>query len=81
MLTKLIVAAFQGFIEVALWIFLLVAFVAGWKAGDGMLGGIAGLVIGLVFEVIFFGAVLILQDIRLSVRAIQANQNTGNKMT
>lgn len=42
----------------------------------GMSGAIAGLVIGFAFAVMFFGAFLVLHDIRKSVRAIEARHNS-----
>ena len=72
MLSKLIVSSYGMLIEVSLWLFLLIALVAGWKVGDGFMGGIVGLLLGFVFGVMFFGAFLVLSDIRASVRAIEA---------
>ena len=72
MLSKLIVSSYGMLIEVSLWLFLLIALVSGWKVGGGVLGGVVGLLLGFVFGVMFFGAFLVLSDIRTSVRAIEA---------
>jgi hypothetical protein len=74
MLTKLIVSAYATLIEISLWIFLLISLVAGWQFGDGFVGAIIGLIIGFVVGVMFFGAFLILEDIRKSVKAIEARK-------
>lgn len=79
MLTKMIVSSYEVLIEFALWIFLLICLVAGWKIGSGFfgasagfVGAIGGLAIGFVFAVMFFGAFLVLHDIRKSVRVIES---------
>lgn len=75
MLSKMIVSSYEILIEVCLWLFLLIALVGGWMA-NGFLGGIAGLLVGFVFAVMFFGAFLVLSDIRKSVRIIEERRPT-----
>jgi len=74
MLSKLIVSSYEILIEISLWLFLLISFIAGWSLGDGFFGAIGGLIVGFVFSVMFFGAFLILSDIRTSVRKIEASK-------
>ena len=71
MLTKFIVASYATLIEISLWLFLFIFLVSGWKSVGGFIGAIIGLVVGFVFAVMFFGAFLILEDIRKSVKAIE----------
>lgn len=75
MLSKLIVSSYQMLIEISIWLFLLMALIGGWMA-KGFMGGVAGLLIGFVFAVMFFGAFLVLSDIRKSVRAIEERRAT-----
>ena len=73
MLSKMIVSSYEALIEIALWLFLIICVVGGFKSG-GMMGAIGGIVIGFVVSVMFFGAFLVLADIRKSVIDI-ANRN------
>lgn len=74
MLSKFIVSSYEVLIEISLWLFLLISLVAGWNLGNGFFGSLIGLVMGLVFAVMFFGAFLVLSDIRKSVRQIESRQ-------
>ncbi|MEW8052983.1 MAG: hypothetical protein AB2809_21715 [Candidatus Thiodiazotropha sp.] len=74
MLSKIIVSSYELLIEISLWLFLLISVIVGWKIGDGLLGAIGGLIMGFVVSVMFFGAFLILSDIRTSVRQIEKSQ-------
>ncbi len=70
MLSNIIVSSYKMLLEISLWLFLLMSIIAGWSA-QGFLGAIVGLISGFVFAVMFFGAFLILSDIRTSVRNIE----------
>lgn len=70
MLTKIIVDAYSMLIEISLWLLLFIGFFGGWYAG-GFLGAVAGLIIAFVFGAMFFGAFMILGDIRNLVRSIE----------
>ncbi len=74
MFTKLIVGAYATLIEISLWLFLIGALVAGWIFGEGIIGAIIGLVVGFVFAVMFFGAFLILEDIRKYIKVIEGKK-------
>ena len=76
MLSKIIVASYAALVEIALWLFLIGSLLAGWNIGDGAVGAIVGLVIGFVVAVMFFGAFLILDDIRKSVKVIEQRSKT-----
>lgn len=83
MLTRLIVSSFSMLVEVCLWLLLAIGMLAGLFLGwtnDGAIASIVGAIIGtmlaFMFEVLFFGAVLIIDDIRGSVREIQALKST-----
>jgi len=73
MLSKMIVSSYETLIEISLWLFFLISIVAGWKAG-GFMGAVAGLIVGFVVAVMFFGAFLVLSDIRKSVRNIESSK-------
>ena len=70
MLSKFIVTSYATLLEVALWLILLVSIVVGWNLG-GFWGVLGGLIIWFIVAVTFFGAFLVLSDIRQSVRAIE----------
>lgn len=74
MLTKFIVSAYATLLEISLWLFLVGSLIAGWQS-NGFLGAAIGLTIGFVVAVIFFGAFLILEDIRKSVKVIENNRS------
>ena len=80
MLTKIIVSSYEILIEIALWFFLIGCLVFGWNAGkhsgNAFLSSIGALIVGFFFAVIFFGAFLVLSDIRKSVRALEARHNS-----
>jgi len=76
MLTQIILSSYEVLIEITLWVFLLICLVAGWYIWEGVLGAIYGLIVGFVFAVMFFGAFLVLHDIRKSVRALEAKHNS-----
>jgi len=78
MLSKIIVSAYATFIEISLWLSLLVFIVGGWNfsnpitgQGGGLIGAIIALIIWFVIAVVFFGAFLVLEDIRKSVKRIE----------
>ena len=77
MLTRLIVSTFGLFVEIALWLFLIAATIAAWHfGGRNALAAIAGLIGGFFFSVLFFGAVLLLGDIRKAVRAMESRHSS-----
>ncbi|HEB87058.1 MAG TPA: hypothetical protein ENI68_08605 [Gammaproteobacteria bacterium] len=78
MLSKIIVSSYAVFIEISLWLSLLLFVIGGWNfsnpmtgEGGGFMGAIIGLIIWFVIAVVFFGAFLILEDIRISVKRIE----------
>lgn len=73
MLTKLIVTLFGGLIEVILWLILLGAVIAGWME-NSFLGAVAALAGAFVFEIIVFGFLLILIDIRNAVQKLEKSK-------
>jgi hypothetical protein len=76
MLSKFIVTFYLTFLEIGLWILLIFGVVGGWYS-SGVMGSIAGLVIAILIGVTFFGAFLILGDIRQSLRTIERSK-VGN---
>jgi len=73
MLSKIIVSSYLTFLEIAIWLLLIASIGVGWHL-KGLVGSIVGLVLGFIVIVTFFGAFLILGDIRKSVRAIEENK-------
>lgn len=73
MLSRLIVQSYETLIEVALWVFLIVAFIGGW-IGTNFFGGLLSLGLAFVFAVVVFGSFLVVLDIRRSVRALELRQ-------
>ena len=70
MLSKIIVSSWSMLIEISLWLLLLGALIGGWQAG-GFMGAIVGLIGSFIIGSMFLGALLALDDIRKSVRAIE----------
>ncbi len=70
MLTKIIVDSFAMLIEVSLWAILLIGFIGGWTA-IGFWGAIFGLIVAFVFEITLFGGLLVLEDIRKTLKRIE----------
>lgn len=70
MLRSFIVGVFENSIEVILWLILLICAGAGW-ASNGITGMIIFLIVGIVFEIVFFGTLLVVFDIRNNLRKIR----------
>lgn len=70
MLRSFIVSVFENSIEVVLWIVLILCALGGWAA-NGVLGLFVFLVAGLIFEIVFFGALLVVFDIRSNLAKIK----------
>ena len=78
MLSKLIVSSYLILIEISIWVTLLACTAWGAQSAESaIIGGIVGLIGGFVFVSVFFGAFLILGDIRKSVRAIENGSKTS----
>lgn len=59
--------------EVALWATLFTAIIAGWRISD-IAGALFDAVVWLVVATVFFGAFLLLLDIRGRVKSIETLQ-------
>lgn len=70
MLSKLVVSIYAALLEIGLWLILLVGGIAGWQS-KGVLGAVGGVIVAAVLGAIFFGAFLVLNDIRDRVKAIE----------
>lgn len=73
MLSQIIVNLYAVLLEISLWIILVAGAIGGWNAGR-FLGAIGGMVIAAVFGASFFGALLVLNDIRNMVKKIADRQ-------
>lgn len=74
-LSKIVVNLYTVLLEIGLWLLLLVGLIGGWQGG-GFFGAIGGLIGAAIFGAVFFGAFLVLNDIRTRVRAIQEKQGS-----
>lgn len=73
MLSKIVVNVYTGLLEIGLWLMLIAGILGGWQE-QGVLGSIVGLVIAAIFGAVFFGAFLVLNDIRARVKVIEEKQ-------
>jgi TRAP-type C4-dicarboxylate transport system permease small subunit len=79
MLSRMIVDMYARSIEAALWISLALFVFGGWKFTNpvsndsaGLIGAAFGFLLWVVVAVTFFGALLVLEDIRKTLREIQS---------
>lgn len=70
MLSKIVVNLYTILLEIGLWLMLIAGFIGGWQA-QGFFGAILGLLTAAIFGAVFFGAFLVLNDIRARVKAIE----------
>ena len=70
MLSKIVVNLYTVLLEIGLWCLLIGSFIGGWQA-KGFIGAIGGLIGAAIFGAVFFGAFLVLNDIRVRVKAIE----------
>lgn len=70
MLSKIVVNIYTVLLEISLWLLLIGGLIGGWQA-QGFLGAIGGLVGAAIFGAVFFGAFLVLNDIRSRVKVIE----------
>lgn len=73
MLSKIVVNLYTVLLEIGLWLLLLGGLIGGWQAG-GFFSAIVGLVVAAIFGAVFFGAFLVLNDIRARVKSIEEKQ-------
>ena len=72
-------------IEIGLWLFLTIGFVAGFSYGDGFFGsltaGIITVIVTGVFSAVIFGVFIILNDIRSMLeKALDALGTSTDRM-
>jgi len=70
MLTKIIVGSFAQLIEISLWLVLIIAFIGGWST-VGFWGALLFLIIAFIIEIMLFGGLLVLEDIRKTLKRIE----------
>jgi hypothetical protein len=70
MLSKIVINIYTVLLEIGLWLLLLGGLIGGWQTG-GIFGAIGGLIGAGIFGAVFFGAFLVLNDIRIRVKAIE----------
>lgn len=78
MLSKLVVEIYSALLELGLWILLAAGAVGGWRAASdegtaaAVFGALAGFLTAAVLGAVFFGAFLVLNDIRARVKEIES---------
>ena len=77
MLSKIIVASYSVFLEIAIWLTLLAGLIGGWVT-SGFFAGILGLICAFIFSVVVYGGFLVIVDIQKTVRAIDAKKSAGS---
>jgi len=70
MLSKIVVNMYSVLLEIGLWLILIAGAIVGWQA-KGFIGAIGGIVGAAIFGAVFFGAFLVLDDIRNRVKVIE----------
>lgn len=70
MLSRFIIKSYRLFIEGMIWLLLVGAFISGWSA-RGIGGALGGLLLAFLFCVAVFGTLLVLLDIRDSVKKLE----------
>jgi len=84
---KFIISIYEGFLTFLSWSFILTSCIAGyvWASealGNGIIGVIIGLLIGVTLTVIGLGALLQIADIRKNIEKISINlEHTQNRKT
>ena len=82
MLSRIIVSSFKQCIEIALWLSFLGSFILGWKISKLLFGSVSisgmffGIVVWFAIAVGFFGALLVLEDLRERVKNIEASKSS-----
>jgi len=72
-LSKIVVKLYAVLIEVALWLVLIGSFIGGWQA-NGFLGAVGSVIVSTILASVFFGAFLVINEIRDKVTAIEAHR-------
>ena len=71
MLTRFVASSFETLIEVAMWLVLLIGAIQGYALGQGsLIGALVGVVFALIFDVVVFGALVVLLDIRNELKKL-----------
>ncbi len=69
-LSRIVVKIYPLITEVALWFALLGGLIMGWKAG-GFFGAIGTLITVTILAAVFFGAFLVINEIRDDLKVIK----------
>ena len=85
MLTRFVVDSYEGLVEVALWVLLLIGATVGYFVGRTIGFPVAGLLLGTLFTffnlAVLLGAALTVASIRRSVRDLEVRymQSVGER--
>jgi ABC-type multidrug transport system permease subunit len=72
-LSRIVVRLYAVLIEIALWLVLIGSFIGGWQA-NGFLGALGSVIVATILASVFFGAFLVINEIRDKVAAIEARR-------
>lgn len=67
---RFVANAYEILIEITMWIVLILGALIGYKLGSSFLGFLLGLLLALLFDVVVFGTLVILLEIRNDLRGI-----------
>ncbi|WP_457629375.1 hypothetical protein [Oceanithermus sp.] len=71
MLIRFVASSFETLIEVAMWLVLLIGAIQGYALGrGGLIGALVGVVLALIFDVVVFGTLVVLLDIRNELKKL-----------
>ncbi|WP_456409773.1 hypothetical protein [Oceanithermus sp.] len=71
MLIRFVASSFETLIEVAMWLVLLIGAIQGYALGRGsLIGALVGVVLALIFDVVVFGTLVVLLDIRNELKKL-----------
>lgn len=77
MLSTLVVKLYTALLEICLWLMLLFGFFVGYNA-YGFMGGLGGLLAAAAFGAVFFGAFLVLNDMRARLETLESQSKIAN---
>ncbi|WP_456413680.1 hypothetical protein [Oceanithermus profundus] len=67
---RLVANAYEILIEIMMWVVLILGALQGYAVGPSFLGLVFGLLLALLFDVVVFGTLVILLEIRNDLRKI-----------
>ncbi len=81
MLSRFVVEIYSLLLELGLWVLLAAGAIGGWQVASeegiaaALFGAVGGFFMAAIVGAVFFGAFLVLNDIRERVKAIEARKH------